>query len=121
MTQVQTVKGAIDASELGPTLMHEHVFVLTPDLLQNHPHYPAPWDEEERVSDAIDKLKSLSGLGIRSIVDPTVVGLGRYIPRVQRIADEVDLNIIVATGLYTYKEIPPNFHYVIELGVVQDI
>lgn len=112
MTQVQTVKGAVDTSELGPTLMHEHVFVLTPDLLQNHPHYPAPWDEEERVSDAIDKLKRLAGLGIRSIVDPTVVGLGRYIPRVQRIADEVDLNIIVATGLYTYNEIPPNFHYV---------
>jgi phosphotriesterase-related protein len=112
MTQVQTVKGPIDTSDLGPTLMHEHVFVLTPDLLQNHPHYPAQWDEEERVSDAIDKLRRLAALGIRTIVDPTVVGLGRYIPRVQRIASEVDLNIVVATGLYTYNELPPNFHYV---------
>ena len=29
-----------------------------------------------------------------------VVGLGRYLPRIQRIADRVpELNIIVATGL----------------------
>ena len=112
MTRVETVKGPVDASELGPTLMHEHVFVLTPDLLQNFPHYPAAWDEEERVSDAVEKLNRLAALGVRTIVDPTVVGLGRYIPRVQRIAKEVDLNIIVATGLYTYDDIPPNFHYV---------
>jgi phosphotriesterase-related protein len=112
MTQVETVKGPIDTADLGPTLMHEHVFVLTPDLLQNYPNYPATWDEEERVSDAIEKLRRLSALGVRTIVDPTVVGLGRYIPRIQRIAKEVDVNIIAATGLYTYDDLPPNFHYV---------
>jgi phosphotriesterase-related protein len=112
MAQVETVKGPIDTADLGPTLMHEHVFVLTPDLLQNYPNYPATWDEEERVSDAIDKLRRLSALGVRTIVDPTVVGLGRYIPRVQRIAEEVDLNIIAATGLYTYDELPHTFNYV---------
>lgn len=112
MTQVHTVNGLIDASDLGPTLMHEHVFVLTPDLLQNFPNYPATWDEEERVADAIDKLNRLAALGVRTIVDPTVVGLGRHIPRIQRIAKEVDLNIVVATGLYTYDDLPPNLHYV---------
>jgi phosphotriesterase-related protein len=112
MTQVQTVKGPIDTADLGPTLMHEHVFVLTPDLLQNYPNYPASWDEEERVTDAIEKLRRLAALGVRSIVDPTVVGLGRYIPRVQRIANEVDLNIIAATGLYTYDELPHTFNYI---------
>lgn len=108
MGQVSTVRGQVDTSQLGPTLMHEHVFVLTPDLLQN---YPDPWDEEERVADAVEKLRRLAALGIRTIVDPTVVGLGRYIPRLQRINEEVDINIVAATGLYTYNDIPHTFHY----------
>jgi len=109
MAQVNTIRGPVDTSQLGPTLMHEHVFVLQPELLQN---YPDPWNEEERVGDAIEKLRRLSDLGIRTIVDPTVVGLGRYIPRLQRINEEVDINIIPATGLYTYNDIPHTFHYV---------
>jgi len=109
MAQVNTIKGPVDTSQLGPTLMHEHVFVLQPDLLQN---YPDPWDEKERVGDAIEKLRRLAALGIKTIVDPTVVGLGRYIPRLQRINDEVDINIVAATGLYTYNDIPHTFHYV---------
>jgi phosphotriesterase-related protein len=102
--QVQTVRGPVDTAELGPTLMHEHVFVLTPDVQQNHPE---EWgSEDERVADAVRKLTELASRGVRTIVDPTVIGLGRYIPRIQRIAEQVDLNIIVATGLYTYGDVP---------------
>ena len=41
----------------------------------------------------------------------TVIGLGRYIPRIQRIAAQVDLNIIVATGVYTFNDLPPYFRF----------
>jgi phosphotriesterase-related protein len=89
--------------------MHEHVFVLNPDIQQN---YPQEWgNEEDRVADAVAKLTKLAGTGVRTIVDPTVIGLGRYIPRIQRIAAQVDLNIIVATGCYTYDDVPFFFHY----------
>ncbi len=108
MAQVSTLKGPIDTGEMGSTLMHEHVFVLTPDMLQN---YPAGWDEDARVSDAVARLERLAALGVRTIVDPTVVGLGRYIPRLQRIAPQVDINIVPATGLYTYNDVPWAFHY----------
>jgi len=40
-----------------------------------------------------------------------VIGLGRYVPRIQRIAQQTKLNIIVATGVYTYNDIPMYFHY----------
>jgi phosphotriesterase-related protein len=41
-----------------------------------------------------------------------VVGLGRYIPRIQRVAEQVpELNIIVATGLYTYDSVPFFFRH----------
>ncbi len=44
-----------------------------------------------------------------SIVDLTVIGLGRYIPRIARIAAATDINIVVATGFYTYNDVPLTF------------
>jgi phosphotriesterase-related protein len=103
------VTGPVDTAALGQVLMHEHVFVLTPDVQQN---YPEEWGSEDaRVADAVTKLTALAATGVRTIVDPTVVGLGRYIPRIQRVAEQVDLNIVVATGCYTYKDVPFFFHH----------
>lgn len=106
MALVETVRGPVDAADLGQTLAHEHVFVLTPDLLAQD--VPEPWDEEARVADAVDKLRRVAALGVRTIVDPTVVGLGRSIPRIQRVNAEVDLHIVVATGLYVQRDLPPH-------------
>lgn len=106
--EVETVRGPMSTAELGATLMHEHVFVLNTEIQQN---FPESWDEEERIADAIAKLNELYGRGVRTIVDPTVIGLGRYIPRIQRVAERTQLNIIVATGLYTYNDVPFYFHY----------
>ena len=110
MPQVETVRGPVDSSELGRTYMHEHVFVLTPDV---QPNYPGEWgSEEERVADAVAKLKALAAQGIRTVADPTVIGLGRYIPRIRQVADQVpELNIIAATGCYTYDQVPFFFYY----------
>jgi phosphotriesterase-related protein len=109
MATIQTVKGSIDTSQLGATLMHEHIFVLSTEIDQN---YPAVWgDEEQRVAAAIARLNELKAAGIDTIVDLTVVGLGRYIPRIQRIAAATGLNIVVATGLYTYNDVPHFFHF----------
>ena len=110
MPTVETVRGPVDTARLGPTYMHEHIFVLSPDVQQN---YPEHWgDEEARVADAVTKLNELAASGVHTIVDPTVVGLGRYIPRIQRVAEQVpDLNIVVATGCYTYHDVPFFFHH----------
>lgn len=109
MPQINTVKGAIETAQLGQTLMHEHIFVLSAEINQN---YPEIWgDEEKRVSDAITRLNELKSRGVDSVVDLTVIGLGRYIPRIQRIAQQTDINIIVATGVYTYNDIPMYFQY----------
>jgi phosphotriesterase-related protein len=94
---------------LGQTLMHEHVFVLSTEHMQNYGS--SWWNEEVRVADAIAKLNAMYAKGIRTIVDPTVWGLGRYIPRIQRIAAATPVNIIVATGLYVYEELPQQYAY----------
>jgi phosphotriesterase-related protein len=103
--QVQTVLGPVDASALGRTLMHEHVFVLTADVQRN---YPEEWgDEDTRVADAVQRLGELPEHGIGTIVDVTVIGQGRDIRRIKRIAEQVPgLNIVVATGCYTFDEVP---------------
>jgi len=110
MPTVETVRGPIDTADMGPTLMHEHVFVLSTEHVQNYGDGDW-WDEDERVADAVAQLNGLKALGIDTIVDPTVWGLGRYIPRVQRVAEQTDINIIVATGLYTYDEIPHQYEH----------
>ena len=110
---VETVRGPVDAAELGTTLPHEHIVVLTPEALQNYGHVWGEryWDEETGVADAIAKLRAVGEAGIRTIVDPTAPGLGRNIPRIQRINAEVDLNIVVATGVYAFLELPNFLHY----------
>jgi phosphotriesterase-related protein len=102
VTTVPTATGPVDSAGLGRTLMHEHVFVLTPDVQQNTDE----WDEEEQVKQAVEKLTELKSAGYDTIVDPTVIGLGRYVPRITRIAEAAGLNIIVATGVYTYDTAP---------------
>ena len=58
------------------------------------------------------KLQELKRQGIDTLVDLTVIGLGRYIPRIKAIADLVpEINIVVATGVYTYNEVPMFFHF----------
>ena len=105
---VETVRGPVELDRLGPTLMHEHIFVLGVEAMQNFGHFWGEhyWDEEVRVADAIAKLQRLRDGGIQTIVDPTVHGLGRFVPRLQRINAEVDLNIVVATGVYAFLELP---------------
>jgi phosphotriesterase-related protein len=109
MREVQTVRGGIATADLGVTLMHEHVFVLSPEIMAN---YPEGWgDEQAREDAAVEKLNALKAIGVDSIVDPTVIGLGRYIPRIQRVAERTDLQIVVATGVYTYNDVPMYFHF----------
>lgn len=107
-SEVQTARGPVETARLGRVLMHEHVFVLTAEVQQN---YPEEWgDEDERVADAVRRLRELPGAGINTIVDVTVIGQGRDIPRVKRIAEQVpDLNIVVAAGIYTWDAVPLYF------------
>jgi phosphotriesterase-related protein len=109
MPTVETVRGPVELENIGTTLMHEHVFVLSEEIRENYGgRY---WDEDVRVADAIEKLRALKAAGVDTIVDPTVIGLGRYIPRIERINADVDINIIAATGIYTYNDLPHFFHF----------
>jgi phosphotriesterase-related protein len=104
--QVETVRGPVPVDELGTVLMHEHVFVTTEEVRQNSPE---EWDEDEQIAAAVKRLTALREVGVDTIVDPTVIGLGRNVARVAKVNELVDLNIVAATGIYTYSDVPHAF------------
>jgi phosphotriesterase-related protein len=112
-TMVQTVRGPVAPEDLGPALLHEHVFIASPEGIANHNHtWGAPWwDEEERVAAAIRDLQALRDLGVRTIADPTAFGLSRDVHRIARVNREVDINIVVCSGIYAFLEVPAYLKY----------
>ncbi len=105
---VNSVLGPIEGASLGSTLMHEHLFVLSPEIEKT----AAEWDEDSARATAVERLRLLKASGVDTIVDLTVIGLGRSMPRVLAVAEQVpELNIVVATGVYTYNEVPMFFHF----------
>ena len=54
-------------------------------------------------------LKEAKAHGVDTIVDLTVLGLGRDVATVREIAQASGMQVIVATGLYTYDALPHYF------------
>ncbi|MBX9472395.1 phosphotriesterase family protein [Microcella sp.] len=104
---VATVRGEVAVKDLGATLMHEHLFIRNPELEENYP--TGEWDEDVMHAAALARMRALAAAGISTLVDLTVMGLGRSIPRIQRLAAESPVNIVVATGFYTQRDLPTYF------------
>jgi phosphotriesterase-related protein len=86
--------------------MHEHVFVLSEGVAAS---FPSIWDAQAYKKLAIDTLRRLKERGVSTLVDMTVLGTGRNVPLVEQVARESGLQVIVATGLYTYDALPHYF------------
>ncbi|QTX03543.1 phosphotriesterase family protein [Agromyces archimandritae] len=103
---VPTFTGDAAGADLGPTLLHEHVFVRDPQLDRDLPH--PEWDEEAAVERAVAGFERLYGLGVRTVVDLTVPGLGRDVALVRRVAEATRIRLVAATGYYTADVLPPS-------------
>lgn len=108
MTQIETIRGPVDSTALGRVLVHEHVFLMNTEYTQN---YRLDFFEQETVARAAAKLNALKTAGIDTIIDLTVLGLGRHIPSLAKVAAQTDVNIIVSTGAYTFDEVPGPFAF----------
>ncbi len=106
---VPTVRGPVAVGSLGVTLAHEHVFVRT---LDSERQWSEPFDEEVHLGRAAARLQGVVDIGVSTIFDPTVDGLGRDVALVARVNEQVPgLNIVVATGIYTWGDEPFYFRY----------
>ncbi len=95
MATIDSVSGPLDTAELGFTLMHEHVVVMSPGVQPNF-HV---WNRQEELDKATQKLTDVIARGVKTIVDLTP-GDWRDIPFVQEVVRRTGMQIIVATGLY---------------------
>jgi phosphotriesterase-related protein len=107
VTSVQTYRGPVEPDELGVTLLHEHVFVRDLELEANLPE--SEWDAATAVPRAVRQLETLHALGIRTIVDLTVPGLGRDVRTVAAVAEQVPVHLVAATGWYARSSLPLYF------------
>lgn len=108
-TDVPTLRGPISREALGFTLMHEHIFVRSTETTQN---YSQTWgSDDERVVAAAATLQEAKGAGVETIVDLTVLGLGRDIELMGRVASATDVNIVAATGAYVLDRLPYHFRF----------
>ena len=101
MASIQTVTGTIDASELGRTLMHEHLAVGYPGWESATNEAP---DFSEMLKVCVGRIEELQALGYRSLVDPCPSDLGRDPELMVAAAEATGFNIICATGLYHEAE-----------------
>jgi len=106
---VETFRGPVESDRLGATLIHEHIFVRNPELEVNL--HDGEWDPSSAVETAVVGLNDLYEQGIQTVVDLTVLGLGRDVRLVSEVADRVPVNLIAATGWYTSNVLPPYFRF----------
>lgn len=109
MTHVETFRGPVDGALLGSTLIHEHVFVRNPELEVNLAD--DEWDPDSAVDTAVAGLEELFELGVRTVVDLTVPGLGRDVALVARVAERTRVHLVAATGWYTSNVLPVYFRF----------
>ncbi len=105
--EVHTFRGPVPAADLGTTLIHEHVFVGHPELDLNLPH--PEWDEAARSRPRSTASNGCAELGVRTVVDLTVPGLGRDVARVARVAERSPVHLVASTGCYAADVLPAYF------------
>src|ERR1017187_5415490 len=106
MSNVQTVQGAVDAGELGLTLVHEHVRFRDEAVAEQ---WPGRYDTEAELEAAQVQVDAAKGHGVSFIVDPTAMFGGRDVRFIKRVSDETGVNLAFCTGIYTYDFLPHYF------------
>ncbi len=105
---VETVTGPIDADELGTTLIHEHLRTSSESIRTQFPHL---YDLEAEETAAIKQVEGAMSHGVKTIVDPACMDLGRDVGLAQRVAAATGAQIVICTGAYGvhYTFLPQHF------------
>lgn len=98
---VNTVSGQIDSSDLGFTLMHEHIVSLNTSMMQT---FSGWYNRQETIEKAVKELTYAKQQGLHTIVDATPINLGRDIRLLKEVAQKSGVNIVASTGFYWIDE-----------------
>ncbi|HKH94710.1 MAG TPA: hypothetical protein VKA54_23080 [Gemmatimonadaceae bacterium] len=111
-SRAMTVRGWIDASDMGLTLPHEHALVSFQPYAE-WARQPLDYDRDEVVSVVLPRLRRLRELGCRTFVDATPMNVGRDPALLRRLSEESGLHVLTPTGNYAAREnsfLPPHVY-----------
>lgn len=94
---ILTVNGEVPATQMGLTLIHEHVFLdwTGADSLQ-----PEKWNTREAFEVILPHLRELSEHKVLTLFECTPDYLGRNPLLLRQLADSAHLNLVTNTGYY---------------------
>jgi phosphotriesterase-related protein len=95
---VQSVTGWVQDTELGFTLVHEHVVACSPGILQSWPELSGGRDQ--LVATAVAALAEARASGVRTIVDCTTFDLGRDAGLLAEVSRASGVAIIASSGVW---------------------
>jgi len=100
---IHTVTGPVAPTELGTTLIHEHILC---DFIGAEKTGPHRWERDEVFEVMLPYLKTLRAAGGRTFVDCSPKYIGRDPLLLKRLAEASGLRIITNTGLYKEPYLP---------------
>ena len=118
MATVETVTGPVDATELGTTLIHEHLQARDDAVRFQWPHVstvgiqgndPVEVPADALFDGAVKAARDIVELGVKTICDPSCMFLGRDIELMRGVAEASGLQVVPCTGIYTYDHLPMYF------------
>ncbi|MBE9464690.1 phosphotriesterase [Dyadobacter subterraneus] len=95
--KINTVTGEINASDLGKTLIHEHILV---DFIGADKINPNRWDHQKVIDKVLPYLLEAKNHGIKTLVECTPAYLGRDVSLLKKLSGLSGLNILTNTGFY---------------------
>ncbi len=103
MPTIQTVRGRIHPSELGITLIHEHVMC---DFIGAEATGPHRWEREAVIACMLPYLRAIAAQGVRAFGDCSPRYIGRDPLLLRRLSELSGLHIITNTGFYKEPYLP---------------
>jgi phosphotriesterase-related protein len=106
MSTVQTVKGPVEADELGVVLIHEHLRFRDEAVAAE---WPDRYDEQAELDAALQAVDAAGSRGVQTIVDPTAMFGGRDVRFMARVSEQTGVRVVACTGIYSYDYLPHYF------------
>lgn len=102
MEKINTVTGTCTPSELGRTLVHEHLLVGYPGWQMDA---LAPRFRRNEARDrAVEMMQRLQAHGVKTFLDPCPMDLGRDVEFMAEVAQASGMRVICTTGAYFEAE-----------------
>jgi phosphotriesterase-related protein len=103
---VRTLTGDVQPSELGATLIHEHLVVDWGEAL-GRPNR-LEFDRATLVDDIVTRMERLAAVGIGAMTECTPYGLGRYVDLFAEVARRSPVKLVASTGFFHDSWCPPH-------------